>query len=218
MTSATHPGSPGFIDASARLGHAGAAQEPAGRTGVKGRGMRQLKAGLIVTALLALPGAALAQAPSIRAQDIIERFGGKDLGQARGLGPERKVCVGTETDCGLPPKPPVNASFDLMINFGLDSAQLTDSARRNLDEFALALKAPQLGAFRFAVEGHTDARGTDGHNLDLSRRRAEAVVGYLESKGIARERVQPRAFGAAKPRTEDPMDATNRRVETRLAE
>lgn len=225
MKSAIVPGAPGFVDASERLRHPSAGPDGPGRCDVgrhgKGKpGMLHRKGSLLLLALAALPGVALAQAsPTIRANEIIERFSGADLGKARGLGAERKVCVGTETDCGIPPKPALNApSFDLMIQFALDSDRLTDAAQRNLDEFAAALKAPQLGTFRFAVEGHTDARGSDSHNLDLSRRRAEAVVGYLEAKGIARDRVRPQAFGSARPRTDNPLDATNRRVETRLAQ
>ncbi|MGL4324733.1 MAG: OmpA family protein [Beijerinckiaceae bacterium] len=190
-----------------------------------------LAAGVVLAPALA-PALAQAQTkPAFTADKIIQHFSDPAvLGGARGLGAQRAVCAGTEAECarasaGAPAGGGQSAqasasasSFDLMIQFNLDSDRLTDPARRNLDEFANALRDPRLKSFSFAVEGHTDARGTDDHNLDLSRRRAEAVVRYLEAKGVERARVMPKAFGSAQPRTTDPMDATNRRVETRLAQ
>ncbi|QCI64049.1 OmpA family protein [Phreatobacter stygius] len=162
--------------------------------------------------------------PAYTADQIIERFSASrpsetslPLGQSRGLGASRAVCVGTEAECGRQARPP-SPTFDLMVNFGLDSDRLTPEARRNLNEFARALKDPRLTELSFAVEGHTDGRGSDGHNMDLSRRRASAVVSYLEARGVDRSRIVPRALGSSQPRTSDPMDATNRRVETRLAQ
>ena len=131
---------------------------------------------------------------------------------------------GTEAECRTSGQSePLSAgiappSFDLRITFALDSDRLTPAARQNLNEFAKALNDPRLKVFSFAVEGHTDARGTDEHNNDLSKRRAEAVVRHLESLGIERERILPRALGSSQPRTADPMDPSNRRVETRLAQ
>lgn len=178
--------------------------------------------------LLASATAATAQAkPNFTAEQIIERFSGDgqgSLGAARGLGGGRGVCVGTEAECkgSLPSGPQTSAavrpSFDLMITFGLDSDRLTPPARRNLDEFARALQDPRLKVSSFAVEGHTDARGTDEYNTDLSRRRAEAVVKYLEARGIEPQRIQPKAFGSTQPRVQDPLDASNRRVETRISQ
>lgn len=208
-----------FIDVSASLDHL-----PLRNNGLGGRSLRRLMLGLLTAGMLAAPGLAVAQTnPAYTADQIIQRFTAPDaLGTARGLGQQRAVCVGTEAECAKaaaapPPSATAAPGFDLMIQFGLDSDRLTDPARRNLDEFASALRDPRLKSYSFAVEGHTDARGTDEHNLDLSRRRAEAVTRYLESRGIERSRVLPKAYGSAQPRTGDPMDPTNRRVETRLA-
>ena len=38
---------------------------------------------------------------------------------------------------------------------------------------------------RITIAGHTDPRGTEAHNFDLSRRRAEAVARYLREQGFA---------------------------------
>ncbi len=45
------------------------------------------------------------------------------------------------------------------------------------------------------VEGHTDNRGTDAYNLDLSERRARSTVQYVISKGIAKDRISGQGFG-----------------------
>lgn len=218
-TSAQNPARAGFVDAPSRLSHL-QCEDNSPRRPV----LHRLRCCLLVMGLLGTPGLAFSQAkPAFTADQIVERFSSPGaLGNARGLGTERKVCIGTESDCRAAPQPTIaagnTASFDLMIQFGLDSDRLTEAAQRNLDEFAAALVDPRLKVMRFAVEGHTDARGSDDHNLDLSQRRAQAVARYLETKGVERDRVLPKAFGSARPRTDNPLDATNRRVETRLAQ
>lgn len=97
---------------------------------------------------------------------------------------------GERTRSIRPPK------LDLQIHFGLDSAELDEEARRNVDEFARALEDPKLSGMRFKVAGHTDDTGSAEHNLGLSRRRAEAVRRYLvESGGIEPGRLEIEAHG-----------------------
>eukprot|EP01042_Synura_sphagnicola_P035222 gene35222-45129_t len=110
-----------------------------------------LAAGLCVLSPLS------AQAQAYKADDIVKHFGAAkpNLGVSRGL------CVGTEAECnkaGHVVKPPT--AFDLVVKFKYNSDVLEPEARVNLDEFAKALKDPQLSASRFLVEGHTDASGT----------------------------------------------------------
>ncbi|HPG27519.1 MAG TPA: OmpA family protein [Myxococcota bacterium] len=120
---------------------------------------------------------------------------------------------GERTRSIRPPK------LDLQVQFATDSAALDDAARRNIDEFARALEDPRLAAMRFKVAGHTDDRGTDAHNLDLSQRRADSVRQYLiEQGGIAPERLETEAHGEANPLMPEPSDYArrmNRRVEFR---
>ncbi|WP_308437952.1 OmpA family protein [Comamonas sp. JC664] len=69
------------------------------------------------------------------------------------------------------------------------------------------------------VEGHTDNRGNPDYNLDLSQRRADAVVHYLMSKGVARERLEAKGFGPAQPIADNDTTAgraKNRRVEFKI--
>lgn len=49
------------------------------------------------------------------------------------------------------------------------------------------------------INSHTDARGSDIYNLDLSQRRAKSCVEYLISKGIASERLIPKGYGETQP-------------------
>lgn len=67
-----------------------------------------------------------------------------------------------------------------------------------LDEIAqIMVNHPEL--LKVKVEGHTDSRGNDAYNKDLSARRAAAVVEYLASKGVARERLASEGFGEERP-------------------
>jgi OmpA-OmpF porin, OOP family len=66
------------------------------------------------------------------------------------------------------------------------------------------------------IVGHTDSLGQDKYNLDLSRRRAQAVATFLTTEGIAAKRMKARGEGEAKPIAPNDTDegrAQNRRVE-----
>lgn len=49
------------------------------------------------------------------------------------------------------------------------------------------------------VAGHTDSRGTDEYNVDLSKRRAKSVQAWLSERGIKAKRVVTKGYGEAKP-------------------
>lgn len=161
----------------------------------------------VVTSTMALAG------PAYKASDIVSHFSRKtDLGATRSL------CIGTESECSkdVPDRAKAVDSFDLRVQFEYNSAILTSLARANLDEFAKALKDPTLPGGSFLVEGHTDGIGGDAYNLDLSMRRASAVVDYLKEKGVPDSRLVAKGFGKQRPLAKDPMSSANRRVETRL--
>lgn len=107
--------------------------------------------------------------------------------------------------------------MDLRLSFMLGSAELTNQAREEAQVFAKALLLPQLAGKRFLIEGHTDSSGGRALNLDLSRRRASAVAEYLNSLGVARDRLDVRGYGPDRPlqgrRASSPA---NRRVEAKL--
>jgi outer membrane protein OmpA-like peptidoglycan-associated protein len=148
-------------------------------------------------------------APAYTREDIIRHF-------TPNLGASRGICIGTETECPTAAPTGANVGFDLIVTFQYDSNALTPAARRNLDEFVGAMRSEQLRRAAFLVEGHTDAKGSDDYNLQLSKRRAEAVVAYLALRGIDPSRLVVKGYGEMKPRTDNPYDGANRRVETRI--
>jgi outer membrane protein OmpA-like peptidoglycan-associated protein len=110
----------------------------------------------------------------------------------------------------IAPDPP---KVGLTINFAFNSVELTPEARRVLDVLATAIN--RLPQFRFQIEGHTDAVGGDAFNLELSQRRAAAVVQYLVlTHNISPARLAAIGFGKRKLRDPvHPTDGINRRVE-----
>lgn len=100
-----------------------------------------------------------------------------------------------------------------IVNFEFDSARLTPSAQRVLDQLALALQSDELGGSRIQIEGHTDAVGNEGYNLSLSQRRAQAVRDYLATKNVDPSRLT--IVGKGENELLDPTDPDapiNRRV------
>ena len=107
-----------------------------------------------------------------------------------------------------------SGGIDMMVGFGTGSADLSAQAKAEARAFAEAMKAPALAGMKFAIDGHTDAVGNRDYNLDLSKRRAQAVTDYLVAQGVDPARVEPHGFGFDKPRPgTTPMAAVNRRVE-----
>jgi outer membrane protein OmpA-like peptidoglycan-associated protein len=101
------------------------------------------------------------------------------------------------------------------INFDNDSDRLKTESAPVLKQIAAGLdKNPNL---KLEIDGYTDSVGDAAHNLDLSKRRAEAVRSVPVSHfGVDAERLTSNGFGAAKPiGSNDTPDgrAQNRRVE-----
>ncbi len=100
------------------------------------------------------------------------------------------------------------------IHFDTDKADLKVGAAKTLEEVVKLLQAhPDL---KVEIQGHTDATGSDDHNLDLSRRRADTVKAYLQLYGIAADRLTTTGFGESKPVGDNDTEegrALNRRVE-----
>lgn len=111
-------------------------------------------------------------------------------------------------------KPATIGRSDLMINFVSGSSALTDSGKRQALAFYRATQAPQLSGKRFMIAGHTDAKGSRALNLDLSQRRAQAVVDFLVAQGAERGKFDVKGYGFDKPIAGmNPKAAANRRVE-----
>ena len=100
------------------------------------------------------------------------------------------------------------------VNFDFDSSNLTSVTKTNLNKLAEVLKNnPDTN---INIYGHTDSRGTDEYNQSLSERRANSVVNYLVSLGVAKSRLFAMGVGEKEPIADNSTDAgraKNRRVE-----
>jgi len=108
------------------------------------------------------------------------------------------------------------SSLALPVQFSFDSADILPAAKSQLDALAEGIRL--LPADKsIAIEGHTDAAGSDDYNEKLSQRRAQAVKRYL----VAQHGIEParlRAIGMGEYRTlegRDPQAPENRRVQFR---
>jgi len=106
-------------------------------------------------------------------------------------------------------------NVDVQILFAFDSAEIRPEARPSLDELGKALSDSKLGNASFLIAGHTDAKGSDGYNLALSQRRAEAVKAFLvETYGVDGARLAVIGFGEEQLKNPDePFADENRRVQ-----
>ena len=101
------------------------------------------------------------------------------------------------------------------IDFEFDSAKLRESSYPVLDSVVQALKDnPDIQLVE--IQGHTDERGDDAYNLELSDRRAATVLAYLVAHGIAPARLISHGYGETRPLDRHHTEAAwakNRRVE-----
>lgn len=100
------------------------------------------------------------------------------------------------------------------ITFAEGSAAITPASRGVLN--ALASVALRCDRFSIEVAGHTDNTGDRAANMDLSRRRADAVAAYLVGQGVVRPRVSAHGYGPDRPRSSNATEAgqaANRRIE-----
>ncbi len=105
-------------------------------------------------------------------------------------------------------------SIDSEVSFDFDSARIKHGFARSLDKLADVLLKYDRTVVH--VVGHTDSVGSEEYNLDLSRRRAEAVADYLASRGVPRDRLRTEGRGESEPRASNATEAgrqLNRRVE-----
>lgn len=85
------------------------------------------------------------------------------------------------------------------IFYDFDKATLRPESKEALD--ALAQMMRENPGITIEMASHTDRVGTDAYNMDLSNRRAKAVVDYLIEAGISPQRLQFQGFGESRPKT-----------------
>ena len=108
-------------------------------------------------------------------------------------------------------------TFDSGILFDFDSDALKSNARANLTELAQSLQRhPDVDVL---IVGHTDATGSDAHNMSLSERRAASAANYLAAQGVTRTRLRSAGRGESEPLASNDTEADrqkNRRVEVAI--
>jgi len=93
-----------------------------------------------------------------------------------------------------------DCDYVLRTHFAFDSAVLNAEDKAELDALVPQLLNPKLAFVTGEIDGHTDNVGPAAHNLELSKRRADAVAEYLKSKGVKFDnRFITQGFGDTKP-------------------
>jgi len=111
----------------------------------------------------------------------------------------------------------IQVTFASGLLFDFDSDVVRSEARTNLRNLASSLD--KYPGSELLIVGHTDSVGTDGYNLGLSERRAEAAASYLAGQGVNRSRIAARGLGETEPVAPNDSDAgrsKNRRVEVAI--
>jgi peptidoglycan-associated lipoprotein len=94
---------------------------------------------------------------------------------------------------------PPGSTQDFFLNvgdrifFNENTAELSPTALTTLDKQSEWLV--RYANYRVTIEGHSDEKGSKQKNMTLSKQRADAVRGYLTSKGVERTRVRTVFFG-----------------------
>ena len=108
----------------------------------------------------------------------------------------------------------IKVTFDSGILFDFNKSNLSAKAKTNLDKFAAEMT--DLPDTDIAVLGHTDNVGSAEANQKVSQNRADAVSNYLQTRGIAKERIVAEGHSYNDPVADNSTAegrAQNRRVE-----
>jgi outer membrane protein OmpA-like peptidoglycan-associated protein len=175
-----------------------------------------------------LPSVANAQS-NVTSGEILASLGGSGRAvQAAGVNLEalrqditqRIINEGKGTENAASPPPVLQElaslpNLTLVIEFDFDSDRIRPQSYPAIARIADALHHPVLLGYRFMVAGHTDGKGTREYNLDLSQRRANAVVeARVTSFNIEPDRLGALGLGEEQLRSPaDPEGAINRRVQ-----
>jgi len=84
------------------------------------------------------------------------------------------------------------------IYFEYDKSNITQQGAFELDKLVQVMK--NNATMVIMVKSHTDSRGSDKYNMNLSDRRAKSTVQYIISKGIAKDRISGKGYGESEPK------------------
>lgn len=108
----------------------------------------------------------------------------------------------------------IKVTFDSGILFDFNKSTLKPEAKQQLDKFAAEMS--DMTETGITVYGHTDNVGSEAANRKISLQRAESVGNYLNTKGIAKDRLVMQGMGYDQPVADNSTEAgraQNRRVE-----
>jgi outer membrane protein OmpA-like peptidoglycan-associated protein len=105
------------------------------------------------------------------------------------------------------------------IFFHFDSYKLKESSKAELEKIIQFME--ENSGVKVEISGHTDSKGTEEYNKDLSRNRAREVYQYLVDKGIDKQRLTYKGYGEEEPIATNESEqgrARNRRTEFKIIE
>ena len=91
----------------------------------------------------------------------------------------------------------IKITFDSGILFEVDKSALQPAAKTNLEKLAVILN--KYNETEILIEGHTDATGSEDHNMDLSIRRAQSVSSQLAMDNVMPTRFNVVGYGETQP-------------------
>lgn len=108
-------------------------------------------------------------------------------------------------------------TFDSGLLFDFDSAELRAESRENLRNLANSIE--EWEGSNILIVGHTDSKGSDSYNHDLSVRRANSAKQFLVTQGVPAFRIEAAGRGEAEPIADNESDwgrQQNRRIEVAI--
>ena len=119
----------------------------------------------------------------------------------------------------LKPERKMVLNFTGGAQFATNSIQFSSQAKKDIDSFLSDVKgySDDGGSLVYVVAGHSDAAGSESHNYDLSKRRAESIAAYLMTeRNIDPAQIVTVGYGERAPVADNKTEAgraKNRRVE-----
>lgn len=122
---------------------------------------------------------------------------------------------------GIYLSPEIQKACDVTMTkafFEFDSAAIDNTDDASLKRVAECFNTGPLKGRKLILVGHADPRGTDEHNLELGKTRAEAVQVYLAGEGVELANITTRTEGEYEANPNDPSEwPFDRRVDIQLA-
>lgn len=124
-------------------------------------------------------------------------FEGNSFAVAKSKGPQAKV------DAALQPIDVIVTPTEIILKpiyFEFNKSNITQEGAFELDKLVQVMK--NNDQLVIMAKSHTDSRGSDNYNLNLSDRRAKSTVQYIISKGIDASRISGKGFGESEPKVQ----------------